>query len=76
MTTTRYSLKELQDMTMKRGTFGRFSWICDATTQVFVLGKSFTLVRDRGQIVLITFGQRILHRAGVMATTAVTEVRA
>lgn len=54
-------------MSPKRGTFGRFSWICDATTQVFVLGKSFTLIRDRGQIVLVTFRQRILHRAGVMS---------
>lgn len=51
---------------MKRGTFGKFSWICDKATQVFVFGKSFTLVRDRGRIVLITFRQRILHRAGVM----------
>lgn len=52
---------------MKHGKFGRVSWCLDATTQVFVLGKSFTLVRDRGQIVLITFRQRILRRAGVMA---------
>ncbi len=58
-------------MTIRRGTIGKFSWHCDADTQVFVLGKLATMVRDRGHVVLITLKQRIIYRSGVMSAQGV-----